>query len=144
MMRRLESFDDGAPEGGAGRASNDEMGERLTDRAKLRDLGVHLLQAPFGDRADLSPVALAVAAQAQQFLHFVQREAQILSALDEPDDANRIVGELAIAGGTPRRTREEPPALVVPKCLHVHARLRCRLADLHRTSIARIKYQHCT
>jgi len=62
---------------------------------------------------------------------FVQREAEILGALDEADYAHRIVGKFAIAGFAPRRLRQQAAAFVISKRLHVDAGLFGGGSDSH-------------
>src|SRR4026207_106906 len=78
------------------------------------------------------PVSARLPAEPQQLLHLVEREPEILGALDEANDPHRLVGELPIAGRTARRPGEQPAAFVVAQRLDVHTRLPGGFANPHR------------
>src|SRR6185436_2461917 len=127
----LERLDDRAVERLARMAGVHQRLQRALHPFELADLAFDLGHLLLGDGADLSAVARGLAPQPQQLLDFVEREAEILRALDEADDAHRFVGKLAVAGGAPRRLRQQPAPLVIPQRLDVHARLLRRLANPH-------------
>src|SRR5207253_296646 len=100
-------------------------------RLQFGDLLVDLFDAPLGDAADPCAIAALVVAEPQEFFDLVEREAEILGALDEPDHAHRIVRKFAVARFAPRRLRQQPAPFVVSERLHVDAGLFCCGSDSH-------------
>ena len=112
--------------------------QRALHPIELVDLLIDLADLFVRDRANAAAVAPGLAAQLQQFLHFVEREPQVLGALDEANDPHGLVGELAVAGGAARRLREQPAAFVVAQRLDVHPRLFRRFTDPHRQPLLQV------
>src|SRR4051812_44187876 len=107
------------------------MAKRLLHRLQFGDLLVDFFHAALGDGADARAIAALVVAQLQQFFDFLEREAEILGALDETDHADRVVRKFAVARLAPRRLWQQPAALVVSERLHVDAGLFCGGSDTH-------------
>src|SRR5262249_44358758 len=80
---------------------------------------------------DPDAIAALLVAKLEQFFDVVEGEAEILCALDEADDADGLVWELAIARVAPRRTRQQPAPFVVPERLDIDACLLCCGSDAH-------------
>ena len=74
----------------------------------------------------------------QKVLDLLQREAQHLRVLDEPEPGHGILGVLPIPGRRAPWNREETPAFVVPDRLDVDGGRRGDLPDgqCHRSALA--------
>src|SRR6185369_5843131 len=69
---------------------------------------------------------------AQCIDHLVQREAQRLQRLDEPNAFERCLGVHAVPRSAPVRPRQNATALVKANGVHADAGLFCNLSDLDR------------
>ena len=138
FMTRLptaERFDDRALEGRVLVAGMNKRAQRLAHPRELRDFLVDLGDSPFGDLPDSPAVSSRTSLKLEEFFDLVERESELLSALDEPHSGYSVGGKLAIARRAPRRFGKQSPPLVVPDRLNVDAGLLRRLADPHDISM---------
>ena len=108
------------------------MRQRLFHRLQLGDLALDILDPLPGNRTDADAIATLVVAQAEEFLHLIKGESEILGPLHEADDPHCLVWELAVPGRPPRRAGQQAAPLVVTQSLYVDARLLSRRSDSHR------------
>jgi hypothetical protein len=96
----------------------------------VSDLLLDVLDLRLGGSPDFGACALLIGSQAEEILDLAQREAEILSSLDESDQLDGVLWILAVAGRAALGFLEEASPLVIPECLDVHARLGGNLTGL--------------
>ncbi len=106
--------------------------------SKVLDLLAHICQLAFEHRLNFGAIVMFLA-QRQQFLHFGQREPQLLGMADKLEFMNLISIEQAIAAGAPARTLNESNFLVEPDRVHTDTGLLRSFSDLNSFSHITIK-----
>ena len=104
----IERLDDRALERRAVAQQWTRWASACLHRLQLGDLPFDLPNPRSGDGADATAIAALVVAQPQQLFDLVEREAEILGALDEAHDPHRVVRELAVARRPTRRLGSSP------------------------------------
>jgi hypothetical protein len=84
------------------------------------ELSFDIGQLAFSARFDVAAACRRIHPQGKEFRNLLERKPQSLGTPDELEvgDISRRI--LAVAGGTPRWFRQEPPAFVIPHGLDVH------------------------
>lgn len=119
-------------------AACDEPRECSFDGAQLYDTLAHVGQLRLRQGADARPITVGRLSQVAQGLGFVEREAEILGALDELDEGHDVPWVLAVAVRAPGGFWQQPLAFIETQGLPVHARLSGHLADPHDGSLNRV------
>jgi hypothetical protein len=94
--------------------------QRLFHGGEGGDLSIDIVDLHLRTRANRSPVLTWVGAKCQQFADFVQRKAEFLGALNEPQTPSGVWGKLPVPSCSSSRLRDEPAPLVVANCFEIH------------------------
>lgn len=118
-------------------AGVDELGERGADGFQPLHFGSYVLDLRGCDIADGVAVFRPASGQVQHGVDVVQREAELLCVLDEPDHVYRPRRIVAVAGACPGRRWQQPPAFVEAQRLDGDAGRFRDLTDPHRAILPR-------
>src|SRR3989449_3807670 len=116
----------GGPSGGA---RHGQALQRALHSPEIGDLLLDELNLFSGFPLDRVARSSVPDPQSEQSLDLIQREAQLLRVLDEPEARDRVVRVLAVAGRRAPRGREQASPLVITDRLDVHVGRRGDLAD---------------
>jgi proline iminopeptidase len=127
------------------RTRRDHILQRPLEPLQLREPlpdGPHLLP---GDRLYAVAGRRVIGAQVQHLLDLVEREAEPLRVLDEPQPAGGLRGVLAVAGRGACGRRDQAPALVVADRGRRHAGKGRHFSNLHGgfSHVAKINLEPC-
>ena len=111
----------GTPSGTRG----DQSAQRCSNPAQVADLLVDIAQLRLRATSHVRTGGAGIEAQCQQFLDLRESEPQFLRPLNEPDAADHLGREQAVAARASRRLGKEALTLVEADRLEVHS-ARCR------------------
>ncbi len=138
----LQRLQDGAVVSGAPRgARRRQPAQGAPDAPEITDPSFHQFDLLPGFVLHRSARRPAADSKREQLLYFTQREAEVLSVLDEPEPGYSILGVLPVTRRGPARSGEKASPLVVANGLDMHVGGRGHLTDGERHALPLLRLE---